>query len=65
MPVNVFPALHRLTELFKEARGVSEEAKKSWEIRAIVWWLNTQMFGQLSTIDLIDEYSEIMKLKEA
>jgi hypothetical protein len=57
IPCNPKPFANGLTE-FDSASIQSDEAKK------ILWVLMAQAYGQLATIDLMDEYSRLSETRQ-
>jgi hypothetical protein len=57
-PVNPRPFLHRIQEIIK-LEGI--EAIRSDKVKACLWVLNAQAYGQLATIDLCKEWDNLNK----
>jgi hypothetical protein len=57
-PVNPRPFLHRINEVIK-LEGT--DAIKSDKVKACLWVLNAQAYGQLATIDLCKEWDNLNK----
>ena len=60
-PCNPIPFARRIEALVKE-RG--SDAIKSDEVKACLWILNAQAYGQMGEIDLHDEWSRLEKIIE-
>lgn len=60
LPVNSIAMASRLIELMQESEtNCLESIKDSWKIKAILWLLNSQVFGQLAVVDMHDLWHEI------
>ena len=68
LPCNSLPFLNRIREILEESgtnglRGLAGEAEVN--VRACMWVLNGQLYGQVATIDLGREYKALCGLAEA
>lgn len=64
LAVNSKAMLARIMELLDElgTNCLSEESARSDpRIRAVLWLLNQQVFGQLGLVDMMEEYSSVAK----
>lgn len=62
LPVNSLAMLSRLNELLAENKtNCLESCKSDIRVKAVLWLLNYQVFGQLATIDMCDLWDEINK----
>ena len=62
LPCNSLPFLRRLREILEEARtntleSLNGEARD--RARAVMWVLMSQLYGQLATVDLMDEWEDL------
>lgn len=62
LPCNSLPFLRRLREILDEAHtnsleSLSGEARE--RARAVMWVLMSQLYGQLATVDLMDEWEAL------
>jgi hypothetical protein len=57
VPCNPIPFANRIVELVKGNTGNVQ----SDEVKACLWILNSQAYGQLATIDLCDEWDRLNK----
>jgi uncharacterized protein YnzC (UPF0291/DUF896 family) len=63
LPVNAIAMINRLRELMDEhgTNALSgEEIKQDVRVRKLLWLINQQFFGQLSKIDMMDEWDELV-----
>lgn len=65
LPVNGIAMANRLVELLKE-NGVNNlgRAKHDIRIHAVMWLLNQQLYGQLTVIDLGEQWTKIVESME-
>ena len=64
LPYNSYCMLNRLRELLEEngSNCLSDEKQRSDpRIKAVLWLINSQVYGQLAKIDLMAEYGKITK----
>lgn len=64
MPVNTLAMLNRIEELLKENGTnslLAESCKKDVRIKRLLWLLNSQIYGQATTIDMYDEWSRLYR----
>ena len=60
LPVNSKAMLSRLNELMNERpTNCLESIRDDIRVKAVLWLLNYQVFGQLATIDMCELWSEI------
>lgn len=62
LPVNTIAMLNRLEELLKENETnslLSESCKMDARIKRLFWLLNSQVYGQVATIDMYNEWSKL------
>ena len=64
LPVNTKPILNRMRKLLDDNKTNSlYQCKENPRIKKLMWLLNSQFYGQLTTINMIDEWQKL-KTKE-
>ena len=62
LPVNSNAMLNRLSELLTENQtNCLKDCKEDIRVKAILWLLNSQVFGQLAVIDMHELATEFFK----
>ena len=67
LPVNSIAMCNRLIELMRKndtncLLGMDNwNDQDNWSVEAVLWLLNSQVYGQLATIDLCQIWSELNK----
>ena len=65
LPCNSYAMINRLRELLEEngSNCLSDEKQKSDpRIKAVLWLINSQVFGQCAKIDLSIQWAELVDL---
>lgn len=65
LPCNSLAMINRLKELLAEngSNCLSDEKQRADpRIKAVLWLINSQVFGQLGKIDLCDQWAELVEL---
>jgi hypothetical protein len=64
MAINSLVALRRLIEIIREHNTntiLEEQVRKDTRVRRLFWFLNSQMYGQLTSIDQEQIWDELHK----
>ena len=62
LPVNTIPMINRLKELLKEhdTNCLEDEAvRDDIRVQKLMWLINSKMYGQMSTVDLVGIWDEL------